>query len=90
MPDQRQAMYDGFLERARADIKDDPSLKSHPGYWMAVGEKIASEGHEDIGAVRGIKVLVQLAYSDACKEAGLLSEVAVFSAYHADAPKPPR
>ncbi len=82
MADRRQEIYNACLELARSDIKDEPERKCNPGHWSAVGERIARGDDPNIGSVGGIKVLVQLAYADACKEAEHLSEVAEFSKWY--------
>ncbi len=82
MTDRRQEIYNACLKLARSDIKDEPERKRHPGHWSAVGERVARGDDPNVATVGGIKVLVEVAYADACKEAGLLSEVAVFSPYY--------
>ncbi len=81
MPDRRQEIYNACLELARSDIKDEPERKCHSGHWSAVGGRVAQGDDPNISPVDGIKVLVEVAYGDACKEAGLLGEVA-YSAWY--------
>ena len=82
MSDRRQEIYNACLELARSDIKDEPERKCHPGHWSAVGVRAAQGDDPNIAAVGGVKVLVEQAYGDACKEAGRLSEVAVYSPWY--------
>ena len=65
MADRRQKIYNACLELARSDINDEPERKCQPGHWSAVGERAARGDDPNIGAVGGVKALVQLAYGDA-------------------------
>lgn len=78
--DKRQQIYDSLLSVARQNVRDDPDLSCEPAFQDLIIDQIDASGGE--------RVLLQLAMTDACKEAGQLSSVAQFSSYYADAPKP--
>ncbi|KKL11896.1 hypothetical protein LCGC14_2541190 [marine sediment metagenome] len=78
--DKRQQLYDGFLSVARRNARDDPDLSCELAFQDLIIDQIDASGRE--------RVLLQLAMTDACKEAGQLSSAAQFSPYYADAPKP--
>ncbi len=76
----QQEAYNLFLEFTRGAVADDPELGCDPDTWEELGDNPDLEPTE--------RVLQELAFIDACKEAGELSEVADFSEYYAAAPPP--
>ena len=77
-PDARQTTYNQLLSSARQNVRDDPEVSCEPALQSFILDQIDAPG--------GQKALLQLAMTDACKEAGLLSGVAQYSPYHANAP----
>ena len=77
-PDARQTTYTQLLTSARTNVRDDPELSCEPAFQDLIIDQIDAPG--------GQKALLQLAMTDACKEAGHLSSAAQFSPYYADAP----
>jgi hypothetical protein len=76
VPDARQATYNQLLASARQNVRDDPELSCEPAFQDLILDQIDAPG--------GQKALLQLAMTDACKEAGHLSDLAQFSAYYPD------
>ena len=75
--DTRQETYNALLRTARQEIRADPALKCDPTYQDLVIIQLDAPDAQ--------KVLVRLAMSDACKEAGKFNN-AEYSAYYAEAP----
>ena len=73
-PDARQVTYNQLLMSARQNVRDDPELSCEPAFQDLILDQIDAPG--------GQKVLLQLAMTDACKEAGHLSSLAQFSPYY--------
>ncbi len=73
-----QRVYDLWLDFTREAVAEDADLACNPDTWVELG------ANPDLSATE--RVLLEVAFIDACKEAGQLSEAAGFSPYYPGQP----
>jgi len=73
-----QEVYNLWLDFTREAVAEDADLACDPDTW----DQLAA--NPDLTVTE--RVLLEIAFIDACKEAGELSELAGFSPYYAGAP----
>jgi hypothetical protein len=74
----RQQIYEVWLETTRGIVADDDGLACQSEYRDILAQTVIESGQDS--------VLFELAFLDACKEAGAFTDIARFSQYYVNAP----